>query len=202
MRENCFFDKPIMFITRGGDALFKGERMEKDNMGCLHVICGSGKGKTSAAVGMAVRALGAGLRVMFVQFLKDGTSSEVSALSRLGAEIRAVSGRYGFTWELSASERQELCTEHNALLSQALSFMEGGGMLVLDELSAAYNEDLADRALVEMVIAKRRDCRCEVVVTGREPARLFLDGADYISEIACVRHPYERGQNARRGIEF
>mgnify|MGYP004652692947 FL=1 len=176
--------------------------MENENLGCLHVICGSGKGKTSAAMGMALRAAGAGFRVHIAQFLKDGASSEISALKRLGVTTAAVCGHYGFTWQLTESERQQLTHEHDGLLRGALDFMQGGGLLVLDELAAAYNEGLLDRRLAQRVIDARRDCACEVVVTGRDPAQAFLDGADYISEIACVRHPYERGQLARRGIEF
>lgn len=176
--------------------------MENENLGCLHIICGSGKGKTSAAMGMALRAAGAGLRVHIAQFLKDGESSEISALKRLGVATAAVCGHYGFTWQLTESERQQLAREHDALLRGALEFMQGGGLLVLDELAAAYNEGLLDRQLAQRVIDARRECACEVVVTGRDPAQAFLDGADYISEIACVRHPYERGQQARRGIEF
>ena len=95
--------------------------MENENLGCLHVICGSGKGKTSAAMGMALRAAGAGLRVHIAQFLKDGTSGEISALKRPGVTTAAVSGHYGFTWQLTESERQQLTREHNALLSGALS---------------------------------------------------------------------------------
>ena len=176
--------------------------MENENLGCLHVICGSGKGKTSAAMGMALRAAGAGLRVHIAQFLKDGASCEISALKRLGVTTAAVCGHYGFTWQLTESERQQLTREHDGLLRGALDFMQGGGLLVLDELAAAYNEGLLDRRLAQRVIDARRECACEVVVTGRDPAQAFLDGADYISEIACVRHPYERGQQARRGIEF
>lgn len=176
--------------------------MENNVMGCLHVICGGGKGKTSAAVGMAARAAGVGLRVHMAQFLKDGTSGEVKALRQLGVTVSAVGGRYGFTWELSAQQRQALTQEHDRLLCEAAAFMEGGGLLILDELSAAYNESLLDARLVERILDAHRERACEVVITGRDPARLFLDRADYISELACVRHPYARGQEARLGIEF
>ena len=179
----------------------------------LHIYCGEGKGKTTAAVGLAVRGVGAGMEVRFVQFMKGAYSSELSVLERvLGREIRRCDRDYGFYRNMSEQDRIDLTSCHNKLLEFAF-YPEFSGnaaadngcgvskMIVLDEFCAAYAHGLMDMALAERLILGNKE-NAEVILTGRDPAEIFVGAADYISEIRCLRHPYERGITARRGVEF
>lgn len=169
----------------------------------IHCICGDGKGKTTAAVGLAVRFAGAGGRVCFVQFLKGSESCEVAMLERLGVTVLRNKKDMGFVFQMSDEQKAECAAMHNENLKKALEMLSGeeNAMLVLDEVTYVYDMGLVDKALVEELIKNASDER-EIVVTGRGPADIFLDNADYISEIRCVRHPYEKGVAARRGVEY
>ena len=173
-------------------------------MGYLHVYCGDGKGKTTAAVGLAVRAAGAGMRVYFVQFLKGAESSEIAVLRSIeGITVDRLSKDYGFSWSMHGNMR-ELCTgEHNNMLLRALQRVENGDvdLLILDEFCGAYSANMLDTALADkLVLVTSRGI--ERVITGRNPDEKFTEAADYYSEIQCLAHPYEKGVQARKGIEF
>lgn len=173
--------------------------MRGKNMGLLHIYCGDGKGKTTAAVGLAVRACGAGLKTEFVQFMKGGETSELEALKRIdGLNITRCDRNYGFTFTMTEQDKSDITECHNKLLS---AFDRGADVVILDEFSSAYNYELIDRELAERKVFEGLKT-AEVVITGRDPDEKFLAAADYISEIKCVRHPYEKGINARKGIEF
>ena len=168
-------------------------------MGLVHLYCGDGKGKTTAAMGLALRACGHGLRVVVLQFCKDGTSGEVGPLRELGAVVLAGSLDGRFLRELSAGERAALRERHDALLREAHS--SDADVLVLDEACFAARHDLVDAGLLQSAVLNRPVGR-EVVLTGRDPLPWMLDAADYITKMRCERHPYERGIVARRGIEL
>ena len=173
-------------------------------MGYLHVLCGDGKGKTSAAVGMAVRAAGAGLRVYMVQLMKGAESSEVGVLRSIdGITVDRLSRDYGFSWSMYGWEREQVTGENNNLLLRAVQHVENGDvdMLILDEFCGAYSEGLLDTELADklvLLVAKG----CERVITGRNPAEKFVEAADYVSDIQCIKHAYEVGVTPRKGIEF
>ena len=170
--------------------------MEK---GLVHLYWGEGKGKTPAAMGLALRALGSGQRVTVVQFLKDGQSGELEPLQRLGA--RVYSGRAGakFVFQMTPQEKAETAARQTAQLARALA--GPCGLLVLDEACAAWELDMADKALLQKAVLERPAGR-EVVLTGRQPADWMRAAADYSTEMRCHRHPYERGIAARKGVEF
>lgn len=166
----------------------------------LHIYCGDGKGKTTAALGLALRAAGSGMRVHFVQFLKGSETSELVSLARI-PEITVLrcDRNYGFTFNMSDADKAALTACHNAMLRRIRERLPETDLLVLDEFCAAYRQKLLDCALAEQLIA---ECGAELVLTGRDPAQRFLDMADYVSEIHAVRHPYEQGIAARKGIEY
>ena len=166
----------------------------------VHIYCGDGKGKTTAALGLALRAAGSGMRVHFVQFLKGSETSELASLSRI-PEITVLrcDRNYGFTFRMTDADKAALTACHNNMLQAVQERLPETDLLVLDEFFAAYNQDLMDRALAEQIIA---DCKAELVLTGRDPDAQFLALADYVSEIRAVRHPYTRGIMARKGIEY
>ncbi|MGN0692170.1 MAG: cob(I)yrinic acid a,c-diamide adenosyltransferase, partial [Oscillospiraceae bacterium] len=173
-------------------------------MSCTQIYCGDGKGKTTAAVGLAVRAAGAGLRVHIVQILKGSPSSELYSLKLLpGITLERLDRNYGFFSAMSDEDKREVTKRHNELLLTAFEKMKSGSidMLIIDELFAGYNYGLLDADLADRIVFERPDS-CELVLTGRNPPEKYLAAADYISEIKAVRHPFEKGLNARKGIEF
>lgn len=171
--------------------------------GLIHIYCGEGKGKTSAALGLALRAAGAGIKVLFVQFLKDGSSSEISMLERLGIETACCPDIRKFVFQMTEEERRQGGEEYSRLLSAAVSRCreEGFGLLVLDEVLPACRLGLVpEEALMDFLRSKPSEL--EVVLTGREPSPALLELADYVTEMKKLRHPYDRGIQARKGIEF
>lgn len=167
--------------------------------GLVHLYWGGGKGKTTAALGLALRALGAGRRVALVQFLKDGQSSELEPLRRLGASVYAGGAGTKFTWQMTDAERAAVRALSTQNLQAALALP--CGLLVLDEACAAWQLDMVDRELLRQAVQGRPAGR-EVVLTGREPADWMRQAADYSTEMRCHRHPYEQGIAARKGVEF
>ena len=167
--------------------------------GLVHLYCGNGKGKTTAAMGLALRALGQGMQVVVVQFLKNGTSGELEPLKKLGATV--YSGKPGakFTFQMNAEEKAQATQENNARLAEALQ--QPCDLLILDEICAARNSGMVDEALAKQAVLERPQHR-EVVLTGRDPEAWMVEAADYITEMQPRRHPYEQGIPARKGIEF
>lgn len=167
--------------------------------GLVHLYCGDGKGKTTAAMGLALRALGQGMRVVVVQFLKNGTSGELEPLKKLGAAVYSGQPGAKFTFQMNAEEKAQATKENNARLAEALQ--QPCDLLILDEICAARNSGMVDEALAKQAVLERPQHR-EVVLTGRNPEAWMAEAADYITEMQPRRHPYEQGIPARKGIEF
>ena len=164
----------------------------------LHLYWGDGKGKTTAAMGLALRALGHGRRVVILQFLKDGSSGEIEMLRRCGAAVYACPNAK-FTWLMTDAERAEARRTNTRTLQ---TILQGSfDMLVLDEACAACKNDLVEEALLREAAA-RAEQGAEVVLTGREPAAWMKDAADYSTELRAVKPPYTRGIAAREGVEY
>ena len=172
--------------------------------GYFHIYCGDGKGKTTAAAGLAVRAAGAGKKIHFVQLLKGNLTSELESMKHIpNISVDRPEKSFGFTWELTDEQKTELTDIHNRILLLAFEKMLSGetDMLIIDEFCAAYNKGLLDKGLADRIIFER-NISCELVITGRNPDGKFIAAADYVSEIKCVKHPFDKGIAARRGIEF
>jgi cob(I)alamin adenosyltransferase len=172
--------------------------------GLVHIYCGEGKGKTTAAVGLSTRAAGSGLKVLFVQFLKDGRSGELRTLATVpGVTILKGVPVRGFLREQDHETVARTAREHLTRFEDAVRLVSDGSfdLVVFDEAMAAISLGLLPLDEVADFL-DRRPAGLEVVLTGRDPARALLDRADYISEIRCVRHPYQKGIEARRGIEW
>ena len=167
--------------------------------GLVPLYCGDGKGKTTAAIGLALRALGQGMQVVVVQFLKNGTSGELAPLKKLGAVVYSGQPGAKFTFQMNAEEKAQATQENNARLAEALQ--QPSDLLILDEICAARNSGMVDEALAKQAVLERPQHR-EVVLTGRNPEAWMVEAADYITEMQPRRHPYEQGIPARRGIEF
>jgi cob(I)alamin adenosyltransferase len=169
--------------------------------GLIHIITGGGKGKTTAAVGLAVRARGAGLRVLFLQFLKGRPTGELAPLEAVGVEIGRAQTKK-FIPEMSAAERAVCRAEQEACFEKAENAAKNGGaaLIVLDELAGALSSGMLSAGRVEAFLKTRG--QAEIVMTGRDFPQFLLNTADYVSDIQCVRHPYDKGVPARKGIEF
>ena len=168
-------------------------------LGLVHLYWGEGKGKTTAAMGLALRALGCGAQVTVVQFLKGADSGEVALLRRLGAKIYRGKAGQKFVFQMDEAEKAATRALQNENLAAALACP--ADLLILDEACAAWQLDMVDRALLERAV-RGRPAGQEVVLTGRAPAPWMEELADYSTEMRCCRHPYQRGVAARKGVEF
>lgn len=170
--------------------------------GLIHIYCGDGKGKTTAALGLALRAAGSGRRVLLLQFFKDGKSAEFAALARV-PEIEVVrqSRTFGFSWTLSEQEREEARAYYSALLEDAFQRGPEFDLLVLDEAMSACTTGMVDPARLLALLDGKPE-GLEVVLTGRNPPQALLEAADYVTEMKKIKHPFDWGVAARPGIEY
>lgn len=171
--------------------------------GLIHIYCGDGKGKTTAAVGLAVRCAGRGNKVLLVQFLKSRDSGELYSLAEL-PDIEVMRGKESkkFTFQMNEEEKHALLIEHNKMFEQVLAKIKNGGysLLILDEVIGALNAKVFEMPkLIEFLRHKPENL--EVVLTGRNPAPELVEIADYVSEMRKVKHPMDKGIMAREGIE-
>lgn len=175
----------------------------------VHLYYGDGKGKTTAAFGLVLRALGAGWSVCVVQFLKDGSSSEVGLLRGLGATVLADESPVKFTFQMDAAEKTMACGKHDANLTRALELVDAasgdapGCLLVLDEALDALGAGLLDESLVRKALTRAALSETrELVVTGHTAPDFVRAAADYVTRMQAERHPYGHGVAARRGVEY
>lgn len=171
--------------------------------GCIHIYCGDGKGKTTAAVGLAVRAAGRGKKVLAARFLKTDDSGEVAVLNTIrGIVVQPCVKTFGFYAQMTEEQKIEAAEYYQNLLEESWEMAQDGfDLLILDEIMAACRYGLVrEEWLIEKLSQKREDL--EVVLTGRNPSKELTELADYISEICKVKHPYDDGLPARKGIEY
>lgn len=170
--------------------------------GRIHIYYGNGKGKTTAAVGLAVRAAGSGLKVLFFQFLKDNSSNERKILEAL-PNVTCLRGRepVKFVSKMNGDERIEFRHYNNKALDEIVKFCGPFDMLVLDEALCALNlEVLSEEKLISFIEHKPRGL--EIVMTGPHIPDRLLEMADYVTEVRKVKHQFDLGRSARAGIEF
>lgn len=164
----------------------------------LHLYWGNGKGKTTAAVGQILRALGRGWRVVVVQFLKDGSSGEIALLRAAGATVYACPNAK-FTWLMDDADKAQARAAAAEALNLALA--QPFDLLVLDEACAALKSNTVDETLLRKAIVFAKEGR-EVIITGRDPAPWLQEAADYSTEMRLHKHPYTQGITAREGVEY
>lgn len=170
--------------------------------GLIHLYCGDGKGKTTAALGLTLRAAGAGKQVVFTQFFKDGSSSEMEPLAALpGVRVFHADTVRGFYRNMTPSQREQAGKDYTALFRQVTQAAQEADLLILDEIVSACNRGVVPEKLVTDFL-REKPARLEVVLTGRNPSAALLELADYVTEMRKLRHPFDRGIGARKGIEF
>ena len=178
--------------------------MTRERRGLVICYTGDGKGKTTAALGLAVRAVGAGLRVRMLQFIKgEWKPAELKGLALLGDHFSMEQLGLGFVtykpklpWERHAEAAQ-------AAWAQAGREMQSGAqdVLILDEINNAFRFGLLDPADV-LEAVRTRPTELTVVLTGRGAPPSVLEAADLVTEMKSIKHPYAQGIAAQYGIDF
>ena len=172
--------------------------------GLIHVYYGDGKGKTTAALGLAIRAAGCGVKVLLVQFLKESNSGELSQLKCLPniTVLRGTAAKV-FVCDMTPEQLVETKSIQNGNLQKARALVDSGGcgLLILDEALDAWQLGLLDEASFMDLIFHKPEA-LELVITGHKPDDRIIAAADYVTEMVKIRHPYDSGVLGRRGIEF
>jgi cob(I)alamin adenosyltransferase len=170
--------------------------------GLLVVHTGTGKGKSTAAFGLALRILGRGGKIGVVQFIKGAwQSAERDALARFPDQVSWHTMGEGFTWETQDRARDVAAAERAWAKAKELMADPGLAMLILDELNIALRYDYLDLAEVVRVLNERRK-DLHVVVTGRNAKPELVAAADLVTEMTLVKHHFAAGVKAQPGIEF
>lgn len=171
----------------------------------LHLYTGTGKGKTTAAMGLALRALGHGQQVLIVQFMKDGTSGELKALAQLpGAAIYPAEPFHGFTFQMTPAELAH-AREGQTAQAQAVAALileTHPQTVILDELATALTCGLVTEDAAQGLLTAALGC-AETAVTGYQAPDWLHAQSDYVSVITAEKHPYAaEGLPARPGVEW
>ena len=181
------------------DRIYASKTREK---GLLIVHTGTGKGKSTAAWGLAMRCLGHGLRLGVVQFVKGRRETgERAFLLRFPDLVEVKVMGEGFTWETQDRERDIAAARAAWLEAQRMMADPELHLVILDELNIVLRKDYLPLAeVVDGLLAKRPDLH--VVVTGRNAKRELLEAADLVTEMTLVKHPFRAGVKAQRGVEY
>ena len=168
----------------------------------IHVYYGNGKGKTSAAIGLCIRARGANKRILFAQFLKSGTSGETQPLIDQGIAFYATPKQTKFYYQMDEAEKATYKACQQQLFSQIVQALENEDydIVVLDEYLDAVSLKLLSPNDLQKLLSGSNIVQ-DVVLTGRDPGKL-LESADYATYMQNIKHPYDDGTLAREGIEY
>ncbi|MCH5212380.1 MAG: cob(I)yrinic acid a,c-diamide adenosyltransferase [Oscillospiraceae bacterium] len=170
--------------------------------GLIHIYCGDGKGKTTAAIGLAARCAGAGGRVLFFQFLKGNSSSERKILKEI-KNIDLVDGidNMKFVWNMTDTEKAEAARKYKKIFEDIADRAADYDMIILDEVIPALKYDfVSEHKLVDFL--KSKPDGTEIVLTGREPSNGLMELADYVTKMKKIKHPFDDNIKARLGIEY
>ena len=170
----------------------------------IQIYTGDGKGKTTAATGLAVRALGAGLRVFFAQFIKNGSSSEIAFLKQHN-EGRFTYFTLGSGRFVIGKPPEEECRRAAETLEKLEEAISSGryDVVVADEILGSLQAGLfAPEALESLLDAAEGHSEVEVILTGRNAPDFAIGRAGLVSEVKCVKHYYTQGRPPKKGIEF
>lgn len=177
-------------------------RAARRKQGLLIVNTGDGKGKSTAAFGMAFRAAGRGMRVGVLQFIKPDTANfgEIRAARTLGIEVRGTGD--GFTWKSKDLDHSAELARHGWAEAQRMIASGEYDVLVLDEFTYPLAYGWLDAAEVLAWLAAHRPPMLHLVITGRSAPAALVEAADLVTEMRAVKHPFERGIRAQPGVEF
>ena len=168
--------------------------------GQIHVYTGDGKGKTTAALGLAIRAAGAGLNVFIAQFLKKGEYSELKALRRFADRITVE--QYGLGRFIQGSPETEDIQAAEKGLRGVDDILSAGRhqVVILDEANVAVAYGLFDVGQL-LALAEKKPAQTELIITGRGASEAIIERADLVTEMKAIKHYFAKGVQARIGIE-
>lgn len=171
--------------------------------GLVHIYRGTGKGKTTAAVGLSIRAIGWKKTVLFAQFLKGTISGEVDVLKSLNAVVLKDTSNNKFYYLMNETEKVNYKNSQRALFLEAKEKILSGfySFVVLDEVLDLLSIKLITSDEIIQCINERPDFT-ELILTGRSAPEVVIDLADYITEFNLIKHPFDKGISARKGIEY
>ncbi len=172
--------------------------------GLMHLYTGDGKGKTTSAMGLALRFLGHGRRVLIAQYIKNGRSGEIEALREFENVLIADMPESGkFTFQMTAAELEECRRENESASARLVNIIKKfkPDLTVLDEIAAAASLGVLGESTAVAVIESAKESG-EVCATGFSAPEYIYDSADYVSEIVKRRHPFDKGVAARECVEW
>ncbi len=177
--------------------------MEKQK-GLIHIYTGAGKGKTTAALGLAVRAAGRGIKVLFLQFLKGQDTGERYLLENVEAiDFLQINHSEKFVFQMTEAEKDDLKAEIKESWQEITENLKDSDyqLIILDELMGVITNGLL--TIEEIAAAlKEKAAQKEVVLTGRDAPQELIELSNYVTEMKLVKHPFQQNIPARRGIEF
>ena len=174
----------------------------QEEKGLLIVYTGPGKGKTTAALGMALRCIGHGLNVAVVQFIKGAIdTAEERALTSFGGQVTFLRLGEGYTWETQNRERDTEMAQQAWAAAAGFLGDPAYAMVILDELNIALQYDYLPLDTVLKVLGRRPPMQ-HVVITGRGAKPELIEQADLVSEMKMLKHPFRKGIKAQKGVEF
>ena len=186
----------------------------KDNLGLVHVITGDGRGKTTSSLGLGLRAIGNNLRVHMIQFLKSGFTGEIYSAKRLGFEIEQFgvdalkerqehlqefadkTGRFVFQPDIQEKDAALQGWEHAKNIIKSNDF----DVVIMDEINCVLAKGLIP--LQEVLDMAKNHGEVELIFTGRDAPKELMDAADYVNVVSGLKHPWQKGIVARKGIEY
>jgi cob(I)alamin adenosyltransferase len=175
---------------------------ETPQLGLIHVITGNGKGKTTSALGIALRAAGHGFKSIIIQYMKKGW--DYGELRAIDAIPQITIHQYGTPDFIDKNKPKEIDFKEAAAAlnhSQRAIFNEDWDIVILDEINIAIDFNLiSEQKVVEII--KQKPKNVEIILTGRYASKELIDLADYYTEICEHKHPYQKGILARKGVEF
>ena len=178
--------------------------MNKERQGLVIVHTGNGKGKTTAALGLAVRAWGQGLKILILQFIKGSWKyGELKALEKFEPNLMIEQAGEGFVKQAEGEEKSKHIevAKHTFLRAKKEAVSDKWDMIILDELNYAVKFGLIEKeAVLELV--KIKPANLHLVITGRDAVPELIAMADLVTEMKEVKHPYKKGIKAQRGVEF
>lgn len=175
-----------------------------NSKGLVHLYFGDGKGKTTAAIGLGIRACGYGKNVLFVQFLKNFNTGEILAIDKIniGFKILKCEPVKKFVSKMNEEEKLKTFTNQHEMFVNAIELIrnEQVDVVIFDELIDALNLGIISKNEISDLI-KTKPPHLEIVITGHNPENNLFELFDYITEMKKVKHPYDKGIKARKGIE-
>ena len=186
----------------------------RESLGLVHIITGDGKGKTTSSLGLALRAIGNNLRVHMIQFLKSGFTGELSSSKKLGFEIEQFgvdalkekqkhlqefedkTGRFVFQPDIKEKDAAMQGWEHAKKIIKSNDY----DLVILDEINCVLAKGLIP--LEEVIDIIKNHGKVELILTGRDAPKELMEIADYVNIVQGVKHPWQKGIVARRGVEY